>query len=55
MVDAPYLVIYSAIFINVSEPTKIAVNAATPNRKGPKNSFNIYLSTIRIIWTFLIF
>ena len=46
--DAPYLVTYSAIFSNVSDPTKIAVNAATPNRKGPINCFNIYLSSMRI-------
>ena len=45
---APYLAMKSAILRRVSEPTKIAVKAATPNRNGPKNSFNIYLSNIRI-------
>lgn len=45
VVDAHICVLYSAIFINVSEPTREPTdrNAATPNEKNLK-FFNIYVS-----------
>ncbi len=42
--DAPYWETKPAILRSVSAPRKIAVKAATPNKKGAKNSFNTYLS-----------
>ena len=47
--DAPYVLIRLAIRYSVPVPMNTAVKAQTPNKNGLINSFNIYLSNIRIL------